>query len=193
MPEGPEVDTDKLTEEIHEEVEHEGGGFLRAIALTTALFAALAAIAALHAGATVNEALVLKTESTRLQAEASDQWTYYQAKGIKAAVAEASRTAWLALAKDPPAEYAASQTRYKAEQEEISKKAKEKEKERDEKSAEADHLLHHHHGFANAVALFQVSIALGAVAALTRNRLVWIGSMLLGIGATVLFGITILG
>jgi Domain of unknown function (DUF4337) len=192
MPEGPEVDTDKLTEEIHDEAEH-GGKFLRAIALTTALFAALAAVAALHAGATVNEALVLKTEATRLQAEASDQWTYYQAKGIKAAVAEASRTAWMALAKEPPPEYAASQVRYKAEQEEISKKAKEKEKQRDEKSAEADHLLHHHHGFANAVALFQVSIALGAVAALTRNRLVWIGSMFLGIGATVLFAITILG
>jgi len=192
MPEGPEVETDKLTEEIQEEVEHGGGRFLRAIALTTAIFAALAAIAALHAGATVNEALVLKTEATRLQAEASDQWTYYQAKGIKAAVAETARTAWLALAKEPPPEYAMNQARYKAEQEEISKKAREKEKERDEKSGEADHLLHHHHGFANAVALFQVSIALGAVAALTHNRLVWIGSMLLGIGASVLFAITLL-
>jgi hypothetical protein len=192
MPEGPEVETDKLTEEIQEEVEHGGGRFLRTIALTTAIFAALAAIAALHAGATVNEALVLKTEATRLQAEASDLWTYYQAKGIKAAVAEAARTAWIALAKEPPPEYAQNQARYKAEQEEISKKAREKEKERDEKSAQADHLLHHHHGFANAVALFQVSIALGAVAALTRNRLVWIGSMFLGIGASVLFAFTLL-
>ena len=192
MPEGPEVETDKLTEEIQEEVEHGGGRFLRTIALTTAIFAALAAIAALHAGATVNEALVLKTEATRLQAEASDLWTYYQAKGIKAAVAEAARTAWIALAKEPPPEYAQNQARYKAEQEEISKKAREKEKERDEKSAEADYLLHHHHGFANAVALFQVSIALGAVAALTRNRLVWIGSMFLGIGASVLFAFTLL-
>jgi hypothetical protein len=40
----------------------------------------------------VNEALVLKTEAGRLQAEASDQWTYYQAKGVKASVQEASRT-----------------------------------------------------------------------------------------------------
>jgi len=192
MPEGPEIETENLTEAIHEEVEREGGGFLRTIAMTTALFAALAAIAALRAGATVNEALVLKTESTRLQAEASDQWTYYQAKGIKAAVAEASRNAWLALAKDPPAELAASEKRYKAEQEKITAGAKEKEKERDAKSQEADHLLHRHHGFANAVALFQVSIALGAIAALTRNRMVWLGSMALGIGAAVLFGVTLL-
>ncbi|MCA1583064.1 MAG: DUF4337 domain-containing protein [Acidobacteria bacterium] len=55
---------------------------------------------------------------------------------------------------------------------------------------EADHLLHHHHGFANAVALFQVSIALGAVAALTRNRPVWFASLLLGTGAAVLFAVT---
>ena len=191
MPEGPEVETEKLTETIREEVEREGGGFVRTIALTTALFAALAAVAALRAGATVNEALVLKTESTRLQAEASDQWAYYQAKGIKAAVADASRTPWLAIAKEPPPEYAANEERYRTEQAEISRKAKEKEKQRDEKSREADHLLHRHHGFANAVALFQVSIALGAVAALTRNRPVWWGSMLLGIAAALLFGITL--
>src|SRR6266498_3782870 len=56
MPEGPEVPTETLTEEIREEFEHEGGPLLKRIALSTALFAALAAIAALKAGATVNEA-----------------------------------------------------------------------------------------------------------------------------------------
>ena len=94
MPEGPEVETEKLHEAIQEELEHDGGGFLKRIALTTAILAALAAIASLKAGATVNEALVLKTEATRLQAEASDQWAYYQAKGLKAAVQEASSTPW---------------------------------------------------------------------------------------------------
>ncbi len=192
MPEGPEVETERLHEAIHEELEHEGGAFLKQIALTTALFAALAAIAALRAGATVNQALVLKTEATRLQAEASDQWAYYQAKGIKAAVQEASRTSWLAIAKEPPADYAASQQRYGQEQAEIQKKARELEGERDRKSAEADHLLHQHHGFANAVALFQVSIALGAVAALTRSRPVWLGSLLLGVAAAVLFAATMM-
>jgi hypothetical protein len=191
MPEGPEVETESLTEEIREKFEHEGSPLLKRIALSTALFAALAAIAALKAGATVNEALVLKTEATRLQAEASDQWAYYQAKGIKAAVAEASRTSWLAIAKEPPAEYADKQKRYGEEQKEIQKKAHELEKERDKKSEEADHLLHHHHGFASAVALFQVAIALGAVAALTKSRPVWGASLLLGVAATVLFFVTL--
>jgi hypothetical protein len=192
MPEGPEVPTETLTEEIREKFEHEGGALLKRIALSTALFAALAAIAALKAGATVNEALVLKTEAARLQAEASDQWAYYQAKGIKAATAEASRTSWLAIAKEPPPEYAEKQKKYGEQQEEIQKKAHELEKQRDEKSKEADELLHHHHGFANTVALFQVSIALGAVAALTKSRPVWFASLLLGAAATALFVITFL-
>ncbi len=191
MPEGPEVETEKLHETIHKELEHEGGSFLKVIALSTALLAAFAAIAALRAGATVNEALVLKTEATRLQAEASDQWAYYQAKGIKAAVQEASQTSWLSIGKEPPAEYGQARKRYAEEQAEIQKKAREKEKERDEKSTQADRLLHRHHGFANAVAVFQVSIALGAVAALTRSRLVWYGSLLLGIAGAALFFTTL--
>jgi hypothetical protein len=185
MPEEAEVETERLHEAIHEELEKEGSSFLKRIALTTALLAALAAVAALYAGATVNEALVLKTEATRLQAEASDQWAYYQAKGIKAAVAEASATSWLALGKPAPPQYAANQKRYAEEQKEISKAAHEKEHERDAKSAEADHLLHRHHRFADTVALFQVSIALGAVAALTRSRLAWLASLAFGVSGIV--------
>lgn len=192
MPEGPEVDMDKLHETIHEEMEREGGRLLKGIALTTALLAAFAAIASLRAGATVNEALVLKTEATRLQAEASDQWTYYQAKGIKAAIQEASRAAWLANGKEPPARLEEATKRYAEEQTEIQKEARAKEQERDAKSTEADHLLHRHHGFANGVAIFQVAIALGAVAALTRNRPIWFGSLLLGMIGAAFFGVTLL-
>jgi Domain of unknown function (DUF4337) len=102
VPEAPEVDTDRLHEQIQEEVERDSGASLKAIALTTALFAALASVAALRAAGTVNEALALKAEATRLQAEASDQWTAYQAKGIKSAIQAASKSAWIALGKNPP-------------------------------------------------------------------------------------------
>lgn len=177
MPEQPDVETEKLREAVAEELEREGGRFLRTIALTTAILAAFAAVASLQAGGTANEALVLKTEATRLQAEASDQWAYYQAKGIKAAVAEAAAAAYGAAGKEPPAELTERARRYQGEQEEIKKQAEGKEHERDARSAEADELMHRHHGFANAVALFQVSIALGALAALTRSRPVWFGSL----------------
>ena len=90
----------------------EGGTLLRTIALTTAIFAALASVASLEAGDTVNEALALKTEAARLQSEASDQWAYYQAKGLKATIAETSKDTWLALDKTPPPELAVNQARY---------------------------------------------------------------------------------
>jgi hypothetical protein len=180
MPEGPEVETEKLHEAIEEELEKQGGSFVRNIALTTALLAALAAIASLKAGDTVNEALRLETAATRLQTEASDQWTYYQAKGVKGAVAEASRAAWLAAGKEPPGEHGAKKERYEDEQRAIQEKARELEGERDAKEQEAEHLMHLHHRFAEAVAFFQVAIALGAIAALTRKRPVWLGSLALG-------------
>ena len=192
MPEEIEIDTDKLRETIDEELEHSASTLLRTVALTTAIFAAAAAIASLEAGSTVNEALILKTESTRLQAEASDQWTYYQAKGLKAAISEAGKGAWLAAGKQPPAELIANQQRFADDQAKSKAHAEALEKQRDEKSLEADHLMHHHHFFAQAVALLQVAIALGAVAALTRKRAVWIGSVLLGVAGAAMFGYVLL-
>jgi len=187
MPEDPEVETENLREAIHEELEREGGAFLKRIALTTAILAAFAAVAALQAGSTANEALMLKTEATRLQAEASDKWAYYQAQGIKATVQEAARNAWLAASREPPTALAEKEQRYAAERVKLEQEARALEHDRDEKSHEADHLLHRHHGFAYAVTLFQVSIALGAIAALTRARSIWVGSMGIGLGGIVLF------
>ena len=187
MPEEVEIETERINEQVKEQLEREGGSLLKAIALTTALFAALAAVAALHAGGTVNEALLLKTEATRLQAEASDQWANYQAKGIKAAIQQAAESSWTAQGKQPPASFAAERQRYSREKAEIESMAREKERERDGKSFEADHLLHRHHRFADSVALFQVAIALGAVAALARFRLIWFFSMLLGLSGAGLF------
>jgi hypothetical protein len=192
MPEGPEVETERLHEAIHEELEREGGALLKRIALTTAVLAALAALASLRAGGTVNEALALKTEATRLQAEASDGWAYYQAKGVKAAVQEGIVASWVAAGKEAPPGVAEKIRRYSEEQDQIAEKAREKEKERDERERHADHLMHQHHGFAGAVALFQVAIALGAVAALTRLQLVWLGSLGVGAAGLVSFGLSLL-
>ena len=189
MPEQPEIDTDNLRETIHEPP---AGTLLRNIALTTAIWAALGAVAALRAGGTVNEALVLKTEAGRLQAEASDQWAYYQAKGIKSSVQETSRAVYLAAGKTPPDSVEQTIQRYAAEQKAIEQAARDKEHERDEKSKEADRLLAHHHQFANSVAFIQVAIALGAVGALTRYRLIWFASMLLGVAGAGIFIMTFL-
>ncbi len=188
MPEEIDIDTDKLHEAIEEEMEKEGGGLLRTIALTTSIFAAIAAIAALQAGGTVNEALIRKTHASQLQAQASDAWAFYQAKSIKSAIVQTQEAVWTAQHQPVPPALQAAEQRYNDEQAELNKKARELEKQRDESNTEAEHLMHQHHAFANAVALFQVAIALGAVAALTRKRPLWWASMLLGIIGMALIG-----
>ena len=193
MPDEPEIDTDKLREAIVDEVERKSGDLLRTIALSTALFAALAAIVSLQAGSTVNEALVLKTEATVMQAKASDTWSYYQARGVKAAIARSALQPWIAAGKPPPPDLASEEDRNRQAQREIKQQAQLFEQARDEKSAEADKLLHEHHHFAESVALLQVGIALGAVAALTRKRPAWWTSLALGLAGTVMFVLALIG
>jgi len=189
MPEEPEIDTDSVREHLNHAAP---GPLLRRVALTTALLAALGAVSSLRAGDTVNEALVLKTEAGRLQAEASDQWAYYQAKGIKGQVQASAAASFEAAGKPVPAAIDASIKKYADEQKEIELAAHEKERERDEASSKADGLLERHRRFANSVAFIQVTIALGAVAALTQNRLVWFGSLALGVAGLGLFALTAL-
>ncbi len=171
MPEEIEIDTDKLRETIDNEIERSSGRLMRLVALTTAILAAVTAIVSLHAGSTINEALVLKSEATDLQARASDQWAFYQAKGIKSAIATSAASAYSAAGRPAPDSLRAQSARYTSEQRGIQAEARKLEAERDAKSREADGLLAQHHHYAFAVALLQVAIALGAVAALTRQRI----------------------
>lgn len=186
MPEEIEFDSDKLRETIDDEIERSGAPLLRLVALTTAILAAVTAVVSLHAGSTINEALVLKSEATSLQARASDQWAFYQAKGIKSAIATSAASAYAAPGRAAPDSLRAQATRYTGEQAAIQIAARKLETERDEKSAEADRLLAEHHHFAFAVALLQVAIALGAVAALTRQRAALALSAVAGIAGIVL-------
>lgn len=158
-------------EELHERREDH---FARRVALVTAIFAVLLAIAALGGNHAMKEMILAQQKS-------SDQWAFYQAKGIKGAVAQGAISAWQAAGKEAPATLGAQSARYAAEQTEIQRRAGELERQRDERSREADRLLEQHHYFAAAVALFQIAIALGAISALTRSRLVWITSLVAGV------------
>lgn len=194
MPEEPEVETKELQETIDEfreerKEEAQESAWTRWISLSTALLAVLAAVASLRSGTLVNEALMKKNESVLMQARASDQWNYYQAKGLKGNGAK--QTADLLSANPALAKLAAKYTkeaaRYKNEQEEITRKATELEKERDKSDREADELLGRHHTFAFCVTFTQVAIALSAIAALTRRKPMWYLSMLVGMAGVVWF------
>jgi hypothetical protein len=178
MPE-ESLETAELQEKLNEALERaEEAGEERAspkwtlqLSLSTAIVAVLAAIASLQAGSLANQAILIKNEAVLNQAKASDQWAYYQTKGIKAIIYEVS------------GKNQVEAKRYKDEQAEIKTKADEIEAKVTESNAEAEHLLHHHHQFALAVTLFQVSIALAAIASLTRRKGMWyVGLALAAIG-----------
>jgi len=67
------------------------------------------------------------------------------------------------------------------EQQEISRTAKEFESEVEKSSGQSDRSLEHHHRFAYAVTMFQVSIALGAVAALSRQKALWFVGLMISL------------
>ena len=192
MPEEPEVDSRELAERAHEEADREGSAFLRRVALTTAVLAAFTVIAALEASDTVNDAIVLKTEAARLQAQASDVWAHYQAKTIKSLAARSAAAAWEAAGREVPPAIADEVRQHAEGTADLEREARDRERERDERSMEADALLARHRRFAEAVALFQLAIALSAVAALTRIRPVLVLSFLLGGAGLVCFALPFL-
>lgn len=161
--EGPEVPLEHLHEEVHHHATHGSVPWISGVALSTAIFAVLAAIAGLLAGMHANEAMMS-------QIQASDQWGYYQAKSIKAAILEA-KTTLASEATDRDKEKAAQ---YQEEQREIKSEAEHKE-------AEAKASFHRHEVFARSVTMFQIAIAIAAISALTRRRRFWFVSLGFGL------------
>ena len=138
-----EVPTEHLHETIEEEVEEavekkeRKGGM--AIAISTALMAVFAALASLLAGHHADEAVIE-------QIRASDQWAYFQAKGIKDEILTLSNN----LDKEE------RHAKYKTEQAEIQIKAKE--------SEEASHAhLEHHSILARAVTVSYTHLTLPTI------------------------------
>lgn len=191
MPEGPELENEleRLKESIDEEreEEREARGFLRRVSLSTALIAVVAALAALEAGSTINEALLKKNEAMAVNTEAFDGWAQYQAKGIKAAVLKTQKQMLISLDKAPPPVLDDDVARYQKEQNEISEKSRQREEEGRRDAEEAEHLVHRHHRYASSVALLQIAVALSAIAALARNRPMWILSLLIATAGAVAF------
>lgn len=157
-----EVPLEGLTEHVQHTAEHSGETWISWVALSTAILAVLAAIAGLLSGKHANEAMMS-------QIEASDQWAFYQAKGIKAAVLDAKMT----LTGSPSEQDHAKAERYQEEQAEIQKEAKKKE-------SEAKGNFHQHEILARGVTMFQIAIAIAAISALTKKQRFWIVSLLFG-------------
>ena len=143
-----EADIDQVHDIVHEHAGKTSWG--EKVALTTALFAVFAAVSSLLSTHESDKAILYRVES-------SDQWSYYQAKGIKGVVT-------------PSAD---EKERYLLEQEKIKSEA-------ENLTQESEHAMHVHEFFAFAVTIFQVATAIGAIAVLVKKRPIWFTSLTLG-------------
>jgi hypothetical protein len=199
MPDDVAIETKELQEAIDElhqerqtrESEEKSGGWVKYIGLSTAILAVFAAVGALQSGSLINEALIN-------QVKASDTWNEYQSSKEKQHTYTIAVNALLDAAPIPTPtgtgkgkwtpepshqrirEYENEVAKEQTKSEELGKKAKELEK-------EVQSQIPRHHRYAYSVALIQIAIALGAIAALARVKSVWFISLAAGAIGIALF------
>jgi Na+/glutamate symporter len=141
---------------------HAGG-----IAVVTAIIATVGAMFAYMGGATQANAGLYKNDAAIKKTEASNQWNYYQAKSSKQNLAE---LAMAIVAEDKRQAYKDEVERYKKEKNEIKADAEKLEAQSKDWDRQSDEQLHLHHRWAQATTALQISIALAAIALLTRRK-----------------------
>jgi hypothetical protein len=162
------------------------GGMINQIAMFTAVIATVGAIFAYMGGATQANAGLYKNNAAIKKTEASNQWNYFQAKSTKQSLAEVSRD--LALGAGDKDKYQAKIDRYEKEKKEIQLKAEGIENEAVAWDKKSDEQMHQHHRWAQATTALQVSIALAAIALLTKKKWLEWGMFLVG-GVGIVIGI----
>ena len=163
----PEVPLEQTQEELAHHAHASSEKWVLGVALTAALLAVLAAITALTAEHHANEAMIAQIQS-------SDQWNYYQAKGIKANLLSSKDEMLTDLGKTVDEKDKIKLGQYQKDQEEIKTKAEEMQR-------ESERHLHCHSILARSVTMFQVAIAVGAIAVLTKRRRFWYVSLAFGL------------
>jgi len=190
MPEEMEVGIDRVQDdiaELHQELaeakeeraKERRPQWIDYLAISTALFAVLAALAALEAGNYANEALFKANKGVLQQARATDTWSEYQADSIKK-YEQQNLVVLLRHTGGTPVEMRTALTeaaRRQRLQNTLQAQARELERTTEELNKDAERDLEHHHRFAISVTLFQVAIGLSAIAALLRMRALWLTSL----------------
>ena len=166
-----------------EHAAHSGDAFSARIAVMTAVLATIGAGFGYMVGATQNDALMFKNDSAIRRTEASDQWSFYQAKSGKQNLAELG--AALATG-ETSARFKAEAERYNKEKQEIMAQAQKLEKRSEALEAQSEASMHIHHRWAQGMTLVQIAIALAAITLLTRSRPLQYLSYAAGAGAVVI-------
>ena len=154
--------------ELEHAAQHGGAdSFAGTIAVMTAILATIGALFSYMGGATQANAGLFKNNAAIKKTEASNQWNYYQAKSSKQNLSELA----LELAPDAKREfYKGEIDRYKKEKADIKAEAEKLEHEAKNWDEQSEAQMHLHHRWAQATTALQISIALAAIALLTRRR-----------------------
>jgi hypothetical protein len=165
--------------ELPEHDHHDKHPLTIPVSVTMAILAVLGAIVTLL-GHRAN------TEELLLQAQATDQWAYYQAKNIRLHEMEAVADMIATLAPQDKEKanvvhekYVKEVQRYSADKDEISVKAKELEAERNVVSQRGNR-------FDGGEVLLEVGLVISSVTLLTKRRYFWFTGILFGAAGVVL-------
>ena len=153
------------------------------VSLSMIFLAVLAAVST-QKGAGYSSAIIKQlNEATFNQSEASDQWAYYQAKGIKQSLYELEHEHLTAL-RDADANALAALFKkigeYDAEKKAIAVVAKAFEDKRDNARIAASKSSERSQQMGLAITIFQISIAMGGVCLVVKKRWLWGASLLFG-------------
>ena len=161
-----------------------GGSMTNQIAMFTAVIATVGAIFAYMGGATQANAGLYKNNAAIKKTEASNQWNFYQAKSSKQNLSE---LALVLVGDDRKPVYQKEVERYKLEKAEIKLAADKLEAEALDWDRKSEEQMHQHHRWAQATTALQVSIALAAIALLTKKK--WLEFGMFGVaGVGVVIG-----
>jgi hypothetical protein len=153
------------------------------VSLTMVVIAVLAAIATLKGGGFSTRTLKEMNEATFNQTQASDQWSFYQAKSIKQNLYEIELE-HLAAAPSPDAaavaKLKAKVDKYDKDKADITALAKKFESAREVARQNATIVAEHSRKMGLSITLFQVAIALGAMCLIVKKKPLWFASMIFG-------------
>lgn len=159
--------------------QHEPAGLAGQLAVITAILATVGAMFAYMGGATQANAGLLKNDAAIRKTEAANQWAFYQSKSGKQNLAELAAAL---VAEDKKPKYLDEVERYKKEKADIKLKAEQLEEESKAFDHQSEAQMHQHHRWAQATTALQISIALAAIALLTKKR--WMRGATLFAGGT---------
>ena len=170
-------------EHVAQKAKAKSEGWTKYVSLTMVIIAVSAAIATLKGGGFSTRTLKEMNEATFNQAQASDQWSYFEGKSIKQNLYEIELEHLNAAVTPDAGAIAKVKSKieqYPKDKADITAKAKEFEKARDDARKNATNAAEHSKEMGLSITVFQIAIALGAMCLIVKRKPLWFGAMILG-------------